>query len=632
MKHSNTLQSSDTQTTDSSPFRGLFSASPIQDYLEYLHSSILKEEGGEVATYIPELAKADSNWFGISLVTVDGHVYEIGDTRIPFTIQSISKPFVYGLALEDCGIDKILERIGVEPSGEAFNSISLRGEGGQPFNPMINAGAIAATGQIKGDSEADRFSRIMQMFERYCGRELEVDEAVYQSESSTGHRNRAIAYMLKNFDILDEDPMSSLENYFRQCSISVNCRDLGVIAATLASGGINPITGVQAVDSKYVENILSVMNTCGMYDFAGEWIYRVGMPAKSGVAGGILAVLPGQLGVGIFSPPLDPRGNSVRGIRTCQQLSQDYNLHMLNVPNTVQSIIRTQYTLDQIGSNRIRPESERIFLQDAGKRVKIIELQGELHFSSVEIVLRTINESLADFDFLILNLKRTLRSDQSASKLFYSLLLRLRGMNKKLIFTRSEAHEGLHNYIYENLGAKKPRELFFNSHNAALEFFENTLLVGHCGVFGGENNSDVRSNALFNNLSDSEIDLLLALMACEKYKKNDPIIKAGDDAEEIFLLVKGSVRVGITSKDGSFKRLASFAAGVCFGELAVTGQHKRTADIYADCQLECLVLSTEALDQFALQHPAIGAKLLRNIIVENASRLKKANETIEALA
>jgi glutaminase len=610
----------------------LFSASPIKDYLEYLQSSILEETAGEVATYIPELAKADPNWFGISLVTTDGHVYEIGDSRIPFTIQSISKPFVYGLALEDHGVDKVLERIGVEPSGEAFNSISLRGEGGQPFNPMINAGAIATTGQVKGDSEADCFQRIMQMFERYCGRELALEESVYKSESSTGHRNRAIAHMLKNFDILDEDPMSSLENYFRQCSISVNCRDLGVIAATLANGGVNPTTGVQAVDSKYVENILSVMNTCGMYDFAGEWIYRVGMPAKSGVAGGILAVLPGQLGVGIFSPPLDPRGNSVRGIRTCQQLSKDYNLHMLNVPSTVQSVIRTQYTLDQISSNRIRPVEEREFLQVAGKQVKIIELQGELQFSSVEIILRSINDSIAHFDFLILNLKRVLRSDQSASKLFYSLLLRLRGMNKKLIFTRAEAHEGLHNYIYENLGTAKPRELFFASHNSAMEFCENTLLVGQCGVFGGSNTTDARNNVLFKGLSDPEIDLVLPLMSRNQYEKNEAVVTAGDEAKEIFLLINGSVRVVVHSLDGSYQRLASFAAGVCFGELAVTGLHKRTADIHAECAIECLVLTTEALEQFTIQHPTIGTTILRNIIGENAARLQKANETIGALS
>jgi glutaminase len=267
--------------------------SPIQDYLVELHRECAAVNDGQVATYIPELAKANPDWFGICLVTANGAIYEVGDTRQEFTIQSISKPFVYGLALEDNGREATLQKVGVEPTGDAFNSISLDPGTGRPRNPMINAGAIATAGLIAGKNPHTRFKRILEAFSLYAGRELRVDETVYRSESETGHRNRAIGHMLRNFDKLTGDPAPTTEIYFQQCSISVNCRDLGIMAATLANHGVNPLTGKQALRGEYVESVLSVMGTCGMYDYAGEWLYNVGIPAKSGVSGGVLAVLPG---------------------------------------------------------------------------------------------------------------------------------------------------------------------------------------------------------------------------------------------------------------------------------------------------------------------------------------------------
>src|SRR5882762_2471096 len=300
-------------------------SSPVHDYLEQLHSEFSRNSDGKVATYIPELAKADPNWFGICLVTMNGAVYEIGDSRQQFTIQSISKPFVYGLALEDHGRAHVLTRVGMEPTGDAFNSISLDPETGRPRNPMINAGAIATAGLVLGKTAPVRLKRVLDMLGAYAGSELALDQAVYRSESETGHRNRAIGHMLRNFNMLTEDPNPVVELYFQQCSISVTCRELGIMAATLANRGVNPVTGKQAIRGEYVESVLSVMGSCGMYDFAGEWIYKIGMPAKSGVTGGIIAVLPGQLGIGVFSPPLDSRGNSVRGIRVCEELSRRFD-------------------------------------------------------------------------------------------------------------------------------------------------------------------------------------------------------------------------------------------------------------------------------------------------------------------
>jgi glutaminase len=303
-------------------------ASPLRAFLGELHEKYRSLSDGKVADYIPELTKADPNWFGVCLVTASGQLFEFGDSAQSFTIQSISKPFVYGMALSDHGREATMRKIGVEPTGDAFNAIELEERTHRPFNPMVNAGAIAAAGLVNGDGPAERLNHVLETFSRYIGHDVHVDMAVFTSERATGHRNRAMAYLMRNFDILDARLEESLDLYFKQCAILVTCRDLAVMAATLANGGVNPLTGVRAIGVEYVRDLLSVMYTCGMYDYAGEWAYRVGLPAKSGVGGGILAVVPGQAGIGIFSPLLDEHGNSVRGIRVCEELVERFALHI----------------------------------------------------------------------------------------------------------------------------------------------------------------------------------------------------------------------------------------------------------------------------------------------------------------
>lgn len=305
-------------------------ASPLQAYLETLHHTYQSLREGTVATYIPELAKANPEWFGICVATIDGRVYQVGNYDQEFTIQSISKPFVYGLALEDHGRDYVLSKVGVEPSGDAFNAIVLDEKSNRPYNPMVNAGAIAIAGLIKGENPSERLNRILALFRRYTGHEMHLDVSVFVSERATGDRNRAIAYLMRNFGMLSGNLEETLDLYFQQCSILVTCRDLAIIAATLANDGLNPMTGERATDATYVQDMLSVMYTCGMYDSSGEWAYRVGLPAKSGVGGGILAVAPRKLGIGVFSPLLDPRGHSVRGVKVCTEISQHFGLHAFN--------------------------------------------------------------------------------------------------------------------------------------------------------------------------------------------------------------------------------------------------------------------------------------------------------------
>ena len=334
---------------------------PLLRFLNACHADFASETSGAVADYIPELGKADPAHFGISLATLDGHVYEVGDTQIPFTIQSMSKPFVFALALDTLGASRVESAIGVEPSGDPFNSIRLNAEN-HPFNPMVNAGAIACSGLIheaKGDAA---FDYIRQALGRFAGRDLDVDDAVYASESTTGDRNRAIGYLLRTNAVIKDNVAAVLEVYFRQCAILVTARDIAVMAATLANRGINPVTGEQVLSAYAISRTLSVMTSSGMYDYAGEWIYRIGIPAKSGVGGGILAALPARLGLGSYSPKLDKHGNSVRGIKVCEALSAHYDLHMLNRSDDARNSIIADYDIGNSPSRRVRRAHEQNIL------------------------------------------------------------------------------------------------------------------------------------------------------------------------------------------------------------------------------------------------------------------------------
>jgi len=305
----------------------------LQILIEDLHREYQHNQNGELATYIPELGKANANHFGICMATADGRIFEIGDCDQPFTIQSISKPFTFGMALEELGHERVFQHVGVEPSGDAFNSIELQRGSNRPYNPMINTGAITVTALLHAFHGDYALDYMLDRFSAAAGRQLAIDEDVYRSESRTGHRNRAIAYLLLNFGMVHAEAEVALELYFKQCSILVTCRDLAMMSATLANMGVNPVTGKQVFDVRCVKDMLSIMFTCGMYDFSGQWAYQVGVPAKSGVSGGVIAVVNRQLGIATFSPRLDKYGNSVRGIEVCQELASRLGLHAFNFTN-----------------------------------------------------------------------------------------------------------------------------------------------------------------------------------------------------------------------------------------------------------------------------------------------------------
>ena len=351
---------------------------PVGRVLGAIRAEFIGLDDGHPADYIPELSAADPHAFGLALAGVAGSVYRAGEASSEFTIQSISKPFVHALALADVGADGVLARVGVEPSGEAFNAISLEPGTGRPANPMVNAGAIVTSSLIRGADSIERFERIRGMLSRCAGRELEVDDAVYRSERDTGDRNRALAYLMRHAGSLTAPVEEVVDVYFRQCAVQVTAADLAVMAATLANGGVNPCTGTAVIDPPIVEQVLTVMATCGMYDFSGEWLVRVGLPAKSGVAGGLIAVSPSQFGIGLFSPPLDPRGNSVRAVAASAAISERLSLHLMHqVRRTAPSFTRMPQETGPDG----RPVD----------RVPVLELRGDIEFPVAEQALLAIN-------------------------------------------------------------------------------------------------------------------------------------------------------------------------------------------------------------------------------------------------
>ena len=300
----------------------------LQSTLESLHEKFRGLDTGEVATYIPELAKANPDQFCISVRLVDGTEFTVGDTDATFTLQSCSKPLILAQALASAGRELVISRTGVEPTGLSFSSLVGLDQIGKPINPMVNAGAIVIASMLPGNCPEDRSERMRLNLGHYLGTEAVIDQAVYESEMATSDRNRALAYLLKSKGTIEGDVAEHLDLYIKQCSVRANTQQLANAAATLANDGVNPVTNQRALDIEYIKDILVVMLMNGMYNYAGRWAYEVGIPAKSGVSGAIMAVVPGIMGIGVYSPRLDEYGNSTRGLAICRDLVRDNRLHI----------------------------------------------------------------------------------------------------------------------------------------------------------------------------------------------------------------------------------------------------------------------------------------------------------------
>src|ERR1700729_2154725 len=466
---------------------------PLLRFLDRCYQEFVPETGGAVADYIPELGKADPDHFGISLATIDGHVYEVGDTRVAFTIQSMSKPFVFALALDTLGAARVESAIGVEPSGDPFNSIRLNADN-HPFNPMVNAGAIACSGLIHEAKGDGAFEYIRRALGRFAGRELGVDEAVYASESATGDRNRAIGYLLRNANVIKDHVGAVLEVYFRQCAVLVTARDIAIMAATLANRGTNPVTGEQVVTPYAISRTLSVMTSSGMYDYAGEWIYRVGIPAKSGVGGGILAALPALLGLGSYSPKLDSHGNSVRGIKVCEALSSHYDLHMLNRSDDARNSIIADYNIGESPSRRSRRPHEQEILAAHHRDVRVIELVGTLTFSNVDYLSRQLAAKPRP-PFIVFDLRRVAAITRPAGCLLAEGFRELAAFKGTAILSGIERASPTWDAIGEWTGGITNLRNF-RLLDDAIEWAEDQIVYRHMGVIDQHDSTELSEQPL----------------------------------------------------------------------------------------------------------------------------------------
>ncbi len=605
---------------------GIKRLTPTPPLLQFLQHSLRKhaaEDSGSIANYIPELAKANPGLFGIGLATIDGYVYEVGDSAIPFTIQSISKAFVFALALEIIGPHAVEEAIGVEPSGDAFNSIRLNSKN-CPFNAMVNAGAIACSGLIYRAERGDAFERIRQSLSDFAGRQLRVDEAVFASESETGDRNRAIAYLLRTYNVIEGDVDAVLEVYFRQCSILVTARDLAVMAATLANSGVNPITGERVLSPYAVSRTLSVMISSGMYDYAGEWVYRVGMPAKSGVGGGIMAALPAQLGLGTFSPPLDEHGNSVRGLKVCEELSSHFDLHVLGRSGDVKTCINADYDIKGISSRRSRQAHEQEILNEHAGDIRIVELVGALSFATIDYLSRQLLSPQLP-QLVLLDFRRVPTITNAAARLLGDCLSGLRSQNVLAIFS-GLPDDSLAWAVIAPWLKGLPHIRRFDQVDEAIEWAEDQIVYRYGGYDFKRNASHLREQVLLAGLSEEELCEVAEHCIPRTYKTGERIIAAEQPAASLFFLESGMVSVKLSSG----VRLASLTQGMAFGEMSLI-EHHRTADVWADTQVKCLELPLSSYDTFCVRNPRSGQQIVRNLAVLLAKRLILANTKVEIL-
>ncbi|MBR8536822.1 glutaminase A [Carboxylicivirga sediminis] len=303
----------------------------LQQIIDEAYKLFENDSAGAPADYIPELARVEPDLFGISVVTVDGRVFSAGHVEHCFSIQSISKVFTLAMVMEQLGQQAILEKLGAEPTGLPFNSVTaIEQQATRVGNPLVNAGAIATTSLLEGKSAAAKWKNILAFYSACAGEELELLKDIYESEAATNARNQAIARLLDAYGVMYDDPEKAVDVYTRQCSVGITTKQLAAMGATLAAGGINPFTGVEVMNAENIPQILSIMLSCGMYDYSGTWSYLTGLPAKSGVGGGIVAVVPGKGAIAAFSPRLDGAGNSIRAQKAIAYISQQLNINIFD--------------------------------------------------------------------------------------------------------------------------------------------------------------------------------------------------------------------------------------------------------------------------------------------------------------
>jgi glutaminase len=606
--------------------------SPVQDYLDRLLDEIRPQDAGLPHQAIPSTADMDPDLFGVALTTVDGHSYAAGDAEQKFSLQSISKAFTYAMVLEDLGPEKVQEKIDVEPSGDPFNEISLQAGSGRPHNPMINAGAIATTGLIKGRGGRDRMGRVLNTFSDAAGRELKVSDAVFRSEDRVGHRNRALAWLLRSFNILESDPEPVVQDYFRQCSVLVTVQDLAVMASTLANQGVNPVTGERVFAPRTVRWVLSVMSTCGMYDDAGTWAIEVGLPSKSGVGGGLMVVVPGQIGIGVFSPPLDDHGTSVRGAATVKRLATDLGLHYGDAPPVGRSTIRASYDLAEAPSGVPRSVEALQALERHGGECRIVEIGGDIGFAEAETLARSTTALPETVRTLMVDVSKVDDFGRAAVRMLNQVVRVFLSEGRDLLLVDDDrrlaevmveyAEDSDYGPLPNPFGeagepdgrAQDPADVgpafrLFLTRSLAVEWMEMRLLSRHAPELVPAGRQEPARSPLLELFDEQDAQTLSTLMENREFRAGQVIRRAGQPFGGIYFITSGQVELTSQGAGGRRYRQVFLSPGMIFGEIALGQAGRQITTVRAVGPVSTRVLTAQVISSLEETDPQLAIKL-----------------------
>ena len=600
---------------------------PLSQRLAALHADLLSVHDGEVADYIPALAAVDPSRFALSLVTTEGHAYAAGDSAEPFTIQSVSKPFVYALALAHSGVEHVLHRVGTEPTGDAFNAVTLESGTGRPLNPMVNAGAIESACLVAGTTPEEKTAAIVEGLSAFAGRELCIDVEVYESEAQTGDRNRALAYLMHGAGSLSMSVDDALAVYFAQCSVSVTSDDLAMMAATLANGGVNPQTGTRVVPLDVIGPTLSVMATCGMYDAAGTWLFTVGLPAKSGVSGGVLAVLPGQFGVGLWSPPLDRQGNSVRGVLAAQRLSSELGLHMFTPTGPSATPVRRWTTGLISRSMAARSIEQRDVLDSSGDRIQLVELQGPLHDLAVETLSHRLIEAAQDGGetwLLILDMTHVGAVHTAALLVLEATLTALRQGGAQVMVVEPRPRSAVSRHL-----ADVPRH---RDRDHALAAAEDIVLAAHGHPSGlADAALPIGDHEVLAALTPTHLAVVADLLQTTVAPAGTIVMEAGSDPDGLVWVSAGDLSVLVRSSRGTWHRVSGVGPGGVIGEISMIDGLPRSARVVTESAALLRTVDATGLALLRAEQRDVYEALMLALAKLMSTRLRRATSTIRAL-
>jgi glutaminase len=543
-------------------------------------------------------------------------------------MEALVRPFALGAALENRASAGLLARVGLAPQPAATEAEAAKAAPARARHPLTEVGAALMPGMIAKVAGAESQARVLELLGAAAGRPLRVDESYFKTlQSSVAAPD--LAGELRAAGVAADDVENFVALGHRQSAVAVTCRDLAIMAATLANRGVNPVTGRLALGQQRTESVVSVLSSFGMGGHSGEWLFRVGLPATTGVSGGVMAVLPGRLGLAVFSPLVDAAGRSTRGLAVCETLARELALHAFDTVPDGPNVLRLRCHAGQVNSSRVRTPEEAQVLRLHGHTIKVYQLQGNLVFATAEVVIREVMRDFADLSYAILDCKRVASLSESAGRLLGELLVAMDAAGKRLVFTHSAHLEVLRRFLKERLGERLDSQFHtFRDGDFALEWCENRMMHDHLPTWQTVGSAALEDYELFAGLSAEELSVVAKHLLRRRYAQDETIVKAGERADELFLLAYGLVSVALKADSGAEKRVATFAAGSIFGEMAMLDGCARSANVEADTDCVCDVLRLEDFHRLGQANPPVKIKMLENLGRILSQKLRKSNREL----